>query len=106
MTRQSIPLTEMFFPMDARVKPAHDESRTIASGSLSFRADCSDHLAEALGFGRDERRELRRRGGDRLGALLRHLLDDIWIPHRPHECRIELVDTPVGRAARGDTAEP
>ncbi len=59
--------------------------------SLCLRADRSYHLAEALGFGRDERRELRRRGGDRFGALLRHLLDDIRIPHRPHEGGIVIV---------------
>jgi len=30
LTRQSILLSETFFLMDARVKPAHDESRTVA----------------------------------------------------------------------------
>src|SRR5262249_60459044 len=58
--------------------------------SLSLRADRSHHLAEALGFGRNERRELRRRGGDRLGALVGHLLHDLRIPPRLHQRRIEL----------------
>jgi hypothetical protein len=31
LTRQSILLNESLFPMDARVKPAHDELRTTAA---------------------------------------------------------------------------
>jgi hypothetical protein len=31
LTRQSIVLNEALFSMDARVKPAHDESRTTAA---------------------------------------------------------------------------
>jgi len=31
MTRQSIVFNESLFPMNARVKPAHDEPRTTAA---------------------------------------------------------------------------
>src|SRR5262249_48189383 len=38
MTRQSILFNEALFPMDARVKPGHDESRTPAAGMTSREA--------------------------------------------------------------------
>src|SRR6516165_290535 len=77
------------------IPPSMRPTFAANAASLSLRADRSHHLAEALGFGGDERRELRRRGGDRLGALPRHLLDDTRIPHRPHEGRVEFVDNGV-----------
>ena len=88
------------------IPPSMRPTFAANTASLSLRADRSHHLAEALGFGGDERRELRRRGGDHLGALIGHLLYDLRIPHRLRERRIELADDGIGRARRSDETEP
>src|SRR5262249_7914824 len=91
-------------PKNARV--ARTARAAARLSSLRLCADRAHELAQALGFGGNERRELLRRGGVPLGHSIGNLPHTLRILPRRHERSIELGDNALWRARRGDEAEP
>src|SRR2546423_11032476 len=78
----------------------------LGEPSFALGPDFPHDLAKPLRFRRDECGELAWRVGNGLGALVGHLFDDLRVPHRMRERRMQFVDHEFGRSGWSDEAEP